>query len=349
MLILAGCSAKNSGIQGDGGGGSGDGGAMRPPFTNGVSTLAGWSDAGYVDGSRDVNLFHNPVNVAFSGGNIYVADFDNGKIRVVDQHGTASTLISQQNFRRPFGLAFASDGTLWVTTDSDMTGSHTPGVTGSIWRVDVHAKTATIVANAIGMPRGIVPLQDGRLAITDYEHHVVQLVDTSGRVVPLAGTKDMAGFAEGTGAGAKFDSPYGIVQRTDGKLLVCDYGNHRVRIVGLDGQTSTMVGTGSGGFADGPIASAQLNHPQAIAIAANGDEFIADADNFRVRRVSGSTIDTIAGDGMRGYHDDDDRLKAEFYGLEGVSVVPDGSMVYVSDGGRGEDVPFNRVRQIKLK
>jgi len=40
---------------------------------------------------------------------------------------------------------------------------------------------------------------------------------------------------------------------------------------------------------------------------------------------------------------------SELYGLEGLSVVPDGSMLYVADGNRGEAVPFNRVRQVKLR
>ena len=89
--------------------------------------------------------------------------------------------------------------------------------------------------------------------------------------------------------------------------------------------------------------------PEGIAMAGNGDLFVTDLGNYRVRRISGSTIDTIAGDGTGGYIDDDNRLASELYGLEGITVKPDGSMVYVADGGRGDDVPFNRVRQIKMK
>src|SRR5262245_26315539 len=85
------------------------------PFTKGVSTLAGAAEAGFVDGDRSVARFNNPVNVAVGpDGRIFVADFDNGKLRVVTPDGTTSTLISTENFRRPFGLAFAGD-TLFVT------------------------------------------------------------------------------------------------------------------------------------------------------------------------------------------------------------------------------------------
>ncbi len=324
----------------------GDGGA--PAFTDGVSTLAGAADSGYVDGDRDVARFHNPVNVAVGpDGLIYVADFDNNKIRVVDEDGTTSTLIAQQGFARPFGMAFAGS-TLWVTTDANKGGVHVAGKTGSIWRVDIGAKTATEIADSIGMPRGIAPLKDGRLAVADYENHVVEIVDTAGNVTPLAGTFGTPGYADGPGAAALFAVPYGIVQRGDGALVVADHDNNRLRVVGLDGTVTTLAGTGTAGYADGAMTGAMFDHPQGLAIAPSGDLFVTDSDNYRVRRIVGSTIDTIAGDGKSGYADDDDSLASEFQGLEGLSVKPDESMVYVSDGTRGTALLSNRVRQIKL-
>src|SRR4051794_32197374 len=97
-LVIAGCA-------GNGTGGGDDGGGMRPGFTNGVSTLAGDSVAGYVDGDREVNLFHNPVNVAFRDGLVYVADFDNSKLRSVASDGNTATVIDMPAFSRPFGMA----------------------------------------------------------------------------------------------------------------------------------------------------------------------------------------------------------------------------------------------------
>ena len=347
-FALAGLAAcASNGSQG-GGDGSGSG---APPFTNGVSTLAGAAEAGYVDGNRDVARFNNPVGVAFGAdGKVYVSDFDNGKIRVVTSDGTTSTLIAQQGFARPFGLAFADANTLYATTDSNHDGTHTQLVTGSIWKIDVHARTATELADSIGMPRGIAALSDGRLALTDYEHHVVELFDPRTRqLTPLCGQRDVAGYADGAGAAAKFNMPYGIVQRSDGKLIVADEGNNRLRIVGLDGTVSTMAGTGQAGFADGTMTGAMFDHPQGLALDGAGVLYVTDLDNYRVRRLDGSTIDTIAGDGNPGYVDNDDRLSSELYGLEGVSVKPDGSMVYVADGTRGDDVPYNRVREIKMQ
>jgi sugar lactone lactonase YvrE len=319
------------------------------PFTNGVSTLAGMADAGYVDGARKVAQFSNPVNVLYRDGTLYVADFDNGKLRAIDTEShVTTTIINQPSFKRPFGMAFAADGTLYVSTDNDSAGNHTP-MSGSIWRVDVDAKTATVVANAIGRPRGLAVLPDGRLAVADYLHHVVEVVDpATGKATTIAGAWDGAGMIDGAGTAAKFSAPYNIVVKADGTLLVSDFDNNRIRSVTMAGATSTVAGAGTG-FADGSMASAQFSHPQAMAMADNGDIYVSDLGNFRVRRISGTTVETIAGDGQMGYIDNDNPLASEIYGLEGLSVVPDGSMVYVADGNRGEAVPYNRVRQIKLK
>jgi sugar lactone lactonase YvrE len=167
-------------------------------------------------------------------------------------------------------------------------------------------------------------------------------------MTPLAGTWGTKGMVDGAGAAAKFSTPYGIVQRSDGMLIVCDFDNNRLRLVGLNGSVSTLAGTGTAGFTDGAMADAKLNHPQAIAMTSSGTVFFTDLGNFRVRRLDGSTIDTVAGNGTGGWMDADDPLQAELFGLEGMTLVPDGSMLYVADGTRGENVPYNRIRQIKM-
>jgi len=348
-LAGAGCATDDDKPGGGGDDGSGGGGDNVPPFTNGVSMLSGSAEAGYVDGERGQARFANPVNTAFGPDDrVYVADFDNGKIRVVDaDDGTTSTAFAINGFQRPFGLAVAPDGTLYVSTDRDPQGMSGP-MAGTIWRVDVGARTATPIASRMGRPRGIAVLPDGRIAATDYVHHVIELVDPkTGAVTPLAGTWDQKGYADGAGAVAKFSMPYGIAV-VNGALVVADFENHRLRKVGLDGTVSTFAGSGTAGFADGDLAGAKLNKPQGLAAAANGDLYVTDTENFRVRRIHAGKIETIAGSGQAGYVDNDDRLAAQFYGLEGLCVKPDGSMVFVADGTRGEVVPYHRIRSIKM-
>ncbi|HEU4728725.1 MAG TPA: hypothetical protein VFT22_12565, partial [Kofleriaceae bacterium] len=290
--LVVGC-ASNSPGQGDADGGTascseGASADDCPPFTNGVSTLAGAADAGFVDGSRKAARFANPVNVAFRDGMLYVADFDNSKLRVIDTstHVTR-TVIAQQGFQRPFGMAFASDGTLYVSTDNGPTGAHDP-MSGTIWRVDVNAQLATVVASTIGRPRGLAVLPDGRIAVADYLHHVIELVDPkTGKATTIAGAFDASGMVDGPGPTARFSTPYSIVVRSDGKLIVADYANNRLRLVALDGTTSTLSGTGDPGYADGAMATARYYHPQAMSAAASGNIYLTDLGNFRVRRIVG--------------------------------------------------------------
>jgi DNA-binding beta-propeller fold protein YncE len=347
--VFAGCAGNGSSMMtpGDDTAGGGDDGPVA--FTAGVSTLAGMSDAGYVDGARKVAQFSDPVNVAYRDGLLYVADFDNGKLRVidVDTHDTA-TIPTPAGFKRPFGLAFAPDGTLYVSTDNDQAGNHTP-MSGTIWKVNLDKKTAVVVASSVGRPRGLVVLPDGRLAAADYLHHVVELIDVgTGKATPIAGSWDAPGMVDGAGAVARFSTPYYVALRSDGKLMVSDYDNNRIRLVELDGATVTLAGTTAAGATDGAMSAAQFSHPQAMSMAANGDVYITDVGNFRIRRITGDQVQTLAGDGKGGFVDADNPLAAELYGLEGLSVVPDGSMVYFADGNRGEPVPYNRIRQLKL-
>ena len=337
LIALVGCAAEPGGPGGD------DDDA--PPFTNGVSTLAGAGEAGYVDGSRGISRFANPVNVAYGpDGMLYVADFDNNKVRVVDpDDGSTTTLVDQGGFKRPFAMAF-DDGTLYVSTDNDSAGGHTL-MSGSIWRVNTGTGAAEIVAEGIGRPRGLAVLPDGRIAFSDYMHHVVQILNPStGQVTPLAGTWDVKGMADG--AIAKFSTPYGMALH-DGKLVVADYDNNRVRVVALDGTVATYAGAGTAGFADGTMSAALFNKPQGV-VATSAGVFVTDLGNYRVRKLSGDSVATVAGNGEGGFLDSDDRLASQLFGLEGIGARSDGTMLFVADGGRGENVPYNRVRSIKM-
>jgi len=120
-----------------------------------------------------------------------------------------------------------------------------------------------------------------------------------------------------------------IALAADGNLYVADTQHHRIRKITPAGTMTTVAGTGVQGYAGngGPAVSAQLNKPRGIAVAANGDLFIADTDNHWIRRVrAGSgTISLYAGS-----QDEGEPRAGVFSKPCGVCVAISGN-VYVAD------------------
>jgi sugar lactone lactonase YvrE len=311
-----------------------------------VTTLAGCEQVGAVDGSRDEARFDNPTNVVIGpNGVVYVADFDNSRIRRVEPDGTTTTLVERPDFQLPFGLALGPDGTLYVETDDNDRGEHSID-TGTIWRVDPATGDASVVARDLGRPRGLAVLPDGRLAMADHMHHVVSILDpATGVETTLAGVEDAAGHANGIGAEARFAQPYDLVVLADGSLAVTDQDNHRIRRVTLAGEVSDLAGSGEPGNLDGPAAVATFHAPQGLARV--GDAlFVTDVKRYFIRRLAAGQVSTIAGDGTQGWIDADSPRAARFYGIEGIDAEP-GRLV-IADGNGGDGNTFHRIRVVDL-
>lgn len=301
-----------------------------PALTMKVATLAGCAEAATTDGPRGTARFSNPVNVVISeSGTAYVADFDGNRIRKIDATGRTSTLAS---LPKPFGLAIDAAGYLIVETDDDDMQQHTE-TTGTVWRLNPATGAATVLARDIGRPRGLAVLPDGRIAMADYDHHVVELLDpTTGLVTPLAGTLDLAGHTNDTGAAAHFAQPWDVVY-SDGDLIVSEVDNGDLRRVTLTGVVTDVVAPGT------------LGKPQGLAIDASGAIYISAWQTHAVEKLKNGTVTTIAG-GTEGYLDSDTPAQAQFYAIEGLDVTPDGSRIVVADGNHGDGMPFNHIRVI---
>ena len=341
-------SGDDDGGSDDGGDGDDGGGFDQPPLTDGVSTLAGWSTAGNVDGSRNQALFNNPVNLVVTGdGDVLVADFGNSEIRLVTPEGDVSTISQPPGegmFVRPFGLALDGD-TLYVETDGNSLGQ----TGGALWRMSAAGSAPELLRDNLGKTRGMAALSDGRLVLADYEAHVLRVFNpVNGTLELLAGGQGMPGATNGTGAEARFDVPYDIIVIEGGDLLVSDFGNNKIRRVTMAGVVSDFAGTGSPGMSNGSLADAAFNAPQGLAIAGDGTIFVTDTGNFTVRRIAGDQVGQVAGDGSPGYLDSENPMEAQIFGLEGVDIDPTGSYLYISDGNRGEDGPYHRVRRCTL-
>jgi serine/threonine-protein kinase len=137
---------------------------------------------------------------------------------------------------------------------------------------------------------------------------VIRRVDARGNIEPVAGSHELgAGFSgdNGPAIAARLDTPDGVAIAPDLDVIVADSHNHRIRRVDRQtGTITTIAGSGENGYdGDGrPATEAALNTPSAVAAAPNGDVYIADTLNYRVRVVDARTglIHTVAGDGKAG-------------------------------------------------
>jgi sugar lactone lactonase YvrE len=317
-----------------------------------VSTLAGSGVPGAADGTGAGVSLSNPVSLALaSNGDLFVAEYDGNQIRRITPAGVSTTVMPIGTLNQPFGIGAASDSVLYVDTDHDPQGLKTSLTSGTIWRVDVAAQSATVIKADMGRPRGVAVLPDGRIALSDYRNHRLLLLDPqTSAVTPLAGN-GCAGYADGQGTAARFSMPYGIAVAPDGSLVVADYGNQRLRTVKLDGTVGTLAGDGVNGMVDGAAMQARFFSPEDVAVDATGAIYVSDVGNHRVRRLAQGQVQTLAGDGMEGFADGAGNM-AEFYGQEGIAVTPDGRTVYVADGTGGAEglplPPYHRIRAIAV-
>jgi sugar lactone lactonase YvrE len=117
-----------------------------------------------------------------------------------------------------------------------------------------------------------------------------------GIVTTLAGSSQ--GFADGTGAGASFNYPFGVALLSNGNIVVADTFNNRIRLVNpTSGVVTTLAGSGSPAFADGTGTGASFYYPLSVAVLSNGIIVVADTFNNRIRLVNPTSgiVTTLAG------------------------------------------------------
>jgi DNA-binding beta-propeller fold protein YncE len=172
--------------------------------------------------------------------------------------------------------------------------------------------TAAEINNPFGLTRG----PDGSLYFCDTDNQRVRRIDQVGLITTVAGS-GIRGYAGdgGNALAAHLNEPYEVRFDARGDLFIVERLNHVVRrIETRTGRITTVAGTGKPGFSgdDGPAIAAQLHEPHSIAIDPEGNLYVADIRNHRIRMVEARTgiIRTFAGTGERKTGKDGSRYEA---------------------------------------
>ncbi len=241
-----------------------------------------------------------PAGVAVdSAGNVYIADTQNSVIRKV----TAATGI----------ISTVAGNTTLV-----------PGFSGD----------GVATAVSLSQPNGIAVDSAGDLYIADSANNRIRKVTfATGLISTVAG--GAAGFAGdgGVAVGAAMNFPAGVAVDSVGNIYVADAANHRIRKI-TGGNISTIAGNTQIGFNGDNVAaiSTSLFSPRGVAVDVQGNIYIADTLNHRIRKISGGVITTVAGSSSTGGYSGDggSGIAAQLNTPKGV-VVDSAGAIYIAD------------------
>lgn len=324
---------------------------IRKVTPGGVTqTLAGSAGhPGSANGVGAVARFVLPRGLAVDGGgNIYVADYFNNRIRKVSG-GLVTTLAGSSagsndgtgaaaRFDKPAAVALDSAGNIHVAD----TGNSTVRKITPAGDVSTLAGTALSMGSADGMgsaarfasPYGIAVDSSGYLYVGDSVNHSIRKIAPGGMVTTFAGFPDGSGSADGTGSAVRMNGPGAIVVNSASNVYVADSRNNTIRRVTPSGVVSTVAGmplqTGSD---DGAGSAARFSGPLGMASDSAGNFYIADTNNHTIRKMTaGGIVTTLAG--LAGTAGSADGLGAEarFASPSGIAVDSAGN-VYIGDSG----------------
>lgn len=324
---------------------------ITPIGTNwAVTTIAGTAGlTGNYDGTNGTTRFgilvYGPPSIAVDGaGNLYVADTGNSTVREISpvgtnwicrtlagngSIGTANGTNSGAQFYDPWALALDNAGNIYVGDGDNLVRKMTPS--GTNWVVSTLAGNTAFGsedgpstnAEFYGI-EGLGVDGAGNVYAADANNETIRFITPSGFVTTLAGTVSHGGTNDGVGSDARLAALFGVAMDTASNLYFTDQGDNLLRKITPDGTVSTLAGDGdvAGGEADGTNLLAEFRQPSCIAIDPGTNIYIADAGNYKIRKVShigtNWVVTTIAGNpGSNGSRDGTNKVAqfASFYGI----------------------------------
>jgi DNA-binding beta-propeller fold protein YncE len=263
---------------------------------------------------------------------------------------------AQAQVNNPYGLTIGPDGALYFCEIGNHRVRRLDLKTGIISTVAGSGEKGyagdggPALAASMNEPYEVRFDRAGNMFFAEMQNHVVRRVDAKTRVISTVAGTGVAGFSGdgGPAVKAQLRQPHSIAFDPEGRLLICDIGNVRIRRVNLQtGTIETWAGTGEKKpTPDGaPIAGTPLNGPRAITVAPDGQLYLVLREGNAVYRIDpkGGRIYHVAGTGETGYTGDGGPAKqAKLSGPKGIAWAPDGSL-YLAD------TESHTIRRIDLK
>lgn len=326
-----------------------------------MTTIAGNGSANFTgDGAHaSQSAVNTPFGVAVDpGGNVYIADYGNNRVRKINTAGVISTVAGCGALTTACILAGLGDGGpalaplifgIWdVVTDSAGNYYFTDSGNARIRKVDVSGTITTVAGGgmslgdgglatsaALGNPVGLAIDAAGNLYVAEVDNNRVRKISTSGIISTIAGT-GKAGFnGDGiAGTSAQLNSPHGVGVDAAGNVYIADTSNYRIRKVNTAGTITTVAGNGDIIFTmDGVAAiTAALAAPWDVKPDGNGNFFISEWLGYRIRKVDASgTISTYAGTGTSGNAGDGSAATSAQLGAPNGIALDTAGNLYISD------------------
>jgi len=345
---------------------------IREIAPNGIiTTFAGSGTYGFLDGPALSAQFATPYGIAFdTGGNLYVADVNNGVVRKVSA-GIVSTIAGTPvfgfsgdggpalaaTFRFPEGVSVGGDGNLYIedTGNFRIRTVYPDGTISTVAGDGQFESTpdGTPAANAsLSGPNFLSFDPSGRLLIADSGDFTVKRINSDGSIQTIAGF-GVQGVGQGyqltyggPATGTLLGTPTQAVADQQGNIYISDLYAGVVYIITPDGNLNLFAGqVGVYQFGGDNIqaTSSSFVEPEGLALDANGNLYISDPGDNRIRMVSAATgiITTFAGlGGQAGYSGDGGPANQAMLNYpQGIAFDPKGNLI-IADRGN------NRLRMV---
>ncbi len=177
-------------------------------------------------------------------------------------------------------------------------------------------------------PEGVAMAPDGTIVVTDRTNNSIRRLTPGGTVTTITGN-GAKGHMDGPVDQALLNYPWRSCVDKEGNIYVADRDNHAIRKISADGMVSTVAGTGVRGGKDGPASEAQFNQPIDVDIDEEGNLYVADNINHRIRKITpDGMVSTVSGS-VSGFKDGN-VSDALFANPSGISLDTEGN-IYVAD------------------